>query len=55
LIRINVRNGDIQGALKELKKRVKKAGILDELKEREYFIPKGEKRKMKSIAAKRKK
>jgi ribosomal protein S21 len=41
----------VQGALKELKRKVKKSGMMDELKEKEYFIPKGEKRKLKRIKA----
>jgi ribosomal protein S21 len=55
LIIVHVRNGDIAGALREFKKRVKKSGVLDELKSREYFIPKGEKRRAKQIAARRRK
>jgi small subunit ribosomal protein S21 len=55
LIQVNVRNNDVQYALREFKKKVKKSGILEEVQSRQHFVPKTQKRKMKQAAARRRK
>jgi len=48
-LRIEVRNGDFNGALRRFKKRVQEAGIIQEIRERkEYVKPSEKKRKAKA-------
>jgi len=42
---VEVRNNDINYALRKFKKKVQEAGILQEVREREYFEKPSEKRK----------
>lgn len=41
---VNVRNNDINGALRKFKKKVQEAGILQEYKERQHYVKPSEKR-----------
>lgn len=49
---VEVRNGDISGALRRFKKKVQESGILQELKEKEFFEKPTTKRKKAKAAAK---
>ena len=42
--RIEVRNGDITGALRRFKKKVQEAGIIQEVRERQAYVKPSEKR-----------
>ena len=50
---ITVRNGNIDGALRVLKKKLMKDGFFQELRERSYFTSKGEKRRKAKAAGRR--
>ena len=50
---ITVRNGNIDGALRVLKKRLQYDGMTNELRKRDHFISKGEKRRQAKKAATR--
>ena len=52
-LRVEVRNNDINGALRRFKKKVQEDGVLQELKERQYYEKPSETRK-KAKAAGRK-
>ena len=48
-ITVNVRNNDINGALRKFKKKVQEAGVIQEFKERKYYVkPSEAKRKAKA-------
>lgn len=48
-LKVEVRNGDFNGALRRFKKRVQEAGIIQEIRERkEYVKPSEKKRKAKA-------
>lgn len=47
MITVHVKNNDIQGALRELKRKVKKAGILEEIQDRRYFVSKSQRKREK--------
>ena len=48
-IAVNVRNNDINGALRKFKKKVQEAGVIQEYKERKYYVKPSEvKRKAKA-------
>ncbi|MDP7159319.1 MAG: 30S ribosomal protein S21 [Candidatus Pacebacteria bacterium] len=49
-MRVEVRNDNVEQALRIFKKKVLQEGILNELKEREYFRTKGEKRRQSKAA-----
>lgn len=49
---VEVRNGDVNGALRRFKKKVQDSGILQELREREYYEKPTTKRKKAKAAAK---
>lgn len=49
---VEVRNDDINGALRRFKKKVQDSGILQELREREYYEKPTTKRKKAKAAAK---
>lgn len=51
-LRVEVRNGDVNGALRRFKKKVQDSGILQELKEREFYEKPTTKRKRAKAAAK---
>ena len=44
---IDVRNDNVEGALRLLKKRIQKDGLMFELKKREHYVKPSEKRRMK--------
>lgn len=48
---VEVRNGDFNGALRRFKKKVQESGILQELRDREYYTKPTEKRKKAKAAA----
>ena len=50
---VSVRNGDVNGALRILKKKLMKDGFLQEIRERSYFVGKGEKKRRAKAAGKR--
>ena len=50
---VQVRNNDINGALRVLKKRMQSEGIFNELRERTHFKSKGEKRRIAEAAGRR--
>jgi small subunit ribosomal protein S21 len=50
---VTVRNDDVNGALRVLKKRLIKDGLFQELRERSYFESKGTKRRKEKAAATR--
>lgn len=48
-LKVEVRNGDFNGALRRFKKRVQEAGIIQEIRERkEYVKPSEQRRKAKA-------
>ncbi len=44
-LRVEVRNGDVNFALRKFKKKIQEDGILQELRERQHFTKPSEKRK----------
>lgn len=52
-IYVEVRNGDISGAIRKFKKKVQESGILQEVKDRQEYVKPSEKRKRDKAAAKR--
>lgn len=51
--KVEVRNGDINGAMRRLKKLVATEGILKEYRDRQEYVSKGEKRRKEKAAARR--
>ena len=51
--RVEVHNNDITRALRKLKKKLADDGIMQDLREREYFQSKGTKRRLEKLAATR--
>jgi small subunit ribosomal protein S21 len=49
--RIEVRNNDVSRAIRKLKKKIAEDGILQELRQREYYESKGTKRRKAKEAA----
>ena len=52
-MRIEVRNNNVEGALRVLKKKLQDDGIFNDLRNREAFMSKGEKRRRAKAAGKR--
>jgi len=50
---IEVRNNNINKAMRILKKRLTEEGMFNELREREFYVSKSEKKRKKNSAAKR--
>jgi len=50
---IEVRNNNIDQALRIMKKKLMESGLFNELREREHYVSKGEKRRHSIAAAKR--
>ena len=48
---VTVRNGDVNGALRVLKKKLIKEGVFQELRERTYYESRGTKRRKAKAAA----
>ena len=44
-LKVEVRNGDFNGALRKFKKRVQEAGIIQEIRERKEFVKPSERRR----------
>ena len=44
-LRVEVRNGDFNGAMRKFKKRVQEAGIIQEIRERKEFVKPSEQRR----------
>jgi ribosomal protein S21 len=51
--RVEVRNGDVNGAMRRLKKLVATEGIIKEYREKQEYVSKGERRRKNKEAAKR--
>jgi len=49
-MRVDVRNNNVDQALRVLKKKLLLDGLFNELREREHFVSKGEKRKRSKAA-----
>ena len=52
-MKVDVRNNNVEGAMRVLKKKLTDDGMFNELREREAFMSKGEKRRRERDAAKR--
>ena len=52
-MRVEVRNNNIDGALRVLKKKLQQDGFYTEMREREYHRTKGEKRRLAKAAGRR--
>ena len=52
-MKVDVRNNNVDKALRILKKKLQQDGIFTELRNREHFVSKGEKRRKAQAAAKR--
>jgi len=52
-LKVNVRDNNIDQAIRRLKKMVIQEGLIRELKEREFFTRPGEKRRLKNQEARR--
>ena len=50
-MRIEVRNGNVDQAIRVLKKKLQQDGLFNELREREYYTSKSEKRRRSKAAA----
>ena len=50
---VEVRNGNMDGALRVLKKKLQREGFYTELREREFYKTKGEKRRLAKAAGRR--
>jgi|TARA_B100001287_G_scaffold269261_1_gene266528 small subunit ribosomal protein S21 len=50
---IKVRNGDVNGAIRALKKKLMREGFFQELRARESFMSKGEKERKQRAAGRR--
>ena len=50
-MRVEVRNGNLDKALRVLKNKLQQEGVFNELREREYYVTKGEKRRKAKAAA----
>lgn len=48
---VTVKNNDVNGALRILKKKIQREGILKDLADREYYTKKSTKRRLKKKAA----
>ena len=49
-MRVEVRNNNVDGAMRVLKKKLQEDGVFNKLREREYFMSKGEKRRIAKAA-----
>ena len=52
-MRVDVRNNNVDKALRILKKKLTEDGFFNELREREYYVSRGEKKRKQRAAAKR--
>ena len=52
-MKVEVRNNNVDKAMRILKKKLTEDGFFNELREREYYVSRGEKRRHERAAAKR--
>ena len=52
-MQVEVRNNNVEKAMRILKKKLTEEGVFNELREREFYMTKGEKRRRAKNAAKR--
>ena len=52
-MKVEVRNNNIDGALRVLKKKLQQDGFYTEMREREYYRSKGEKKRLAKAAGRR--
>ena len=52
-MRVEVRNNNVEKAMRILKKKLTDDGFFNELREREFYVSKGEKKRHERAAAKR--
>jgi len=52
-MRVDVRNNNVDQALRVLKKKLQLDGLFNEMREREHFVSKGEKRRRAKAAGRR--
>ena len=52
-ISVEVRNNNVEKALRVLKKKLQEDGLFNELRDREYFMSRGERRRKERAAGKR--
>jgi|TARA_R110001583_G_scaffold87346_2_gene228055 small subunit ribosomal protein S21 len=52
-VRVEVRNNNVDKAMRILKKKLTEDGFFNELREREHYVSRGEKRRHERAAAKR--
>jgi small subunit ribosomal protein S21 len=52
-VKVEVRNNNVDKAIKILKKKLTEDGFFNELREREHYVSKGEKRRHERAASKR--
>ena len=52
-MRAEVRNNNVDGALRVLKKKLQQDGFYTEMREREYYSSKGEKKRLEKAAGRR--
>ena len=50
-MKVEVRNNNVEQALRVLKKKLQQDGLFNELREREHYVSKGEKRRYAKAAA----
>ena len=50
-MRVTVRNNNVEKAMRVLKNKLQQEGVFNELREREYYMTKGEKRRKDKAAA----
>ena len=50
-MKVEVRNGNVDKAIRVLKNNLQQEGVFNELREREYYMTKGEKRRRAKAAA----
>ena len=50
-MKVDVRNGNVDKAIRVLKNKLQQEGVFNELREREYYMTKGEKKRRAKAAA----
>tara|TARA_B100001996_G_scaffold282667_1_gene222999 strand:- start:239 stop:469 length:231 start_codon:yes stop_codon:yes gene_type:complete len=50
---VEVRNNNVDKALRVLKKKLQQEGLLNELRKREYFVSRGEKKRLSKAAGRK--
>ena len=50
-MKVEVRNGNVDKAIRVLKNKLQQEGVFNELRERDYYMTKGEKRRKAKAAA----